>query len=91
VSGFNVYSAEVESVIEKNSKVSEVAVIGVASEKTGEAVKAFVVRKDRSLDENELLSYCRHYLTGYKLPSHIVFLERLPKSSLGKVLKKQLK
>jgi long-chain acyl-CoA synthetase len=91
VSGFNVYPAEVELVIEKNPKVSEVAVIGIPSEKTGEAVKAFVVRKDESLKEHELLSYCRQYLTGYKVPAHIVFLKQLPKSSLGKILKNKLK
>ena len=66
------------------------AVIGVPSEKTGEAIKAFVVRKDKHLNVAELLNYCRCALTGYKLPQHIVFLDYLPRSSLGKILKKDL-
>jgi long-chain acyl-CoA synthetase len=87
VSGFNVYPAEIEAVIQKHPKVREVAVIGVPSEATGETVKAFVVRKDNSLDKEELLAHCQQYLTGYKLPTQIVFLQSLPKSSLGKILK----
>ncbi len=91
VSGFNVYPTEIETVIQKHSKVREVAVIGMPSETTGEAIKAFVVPLDNTLNEKELLDYCRQYLTGYKLPAKIVFLSRLPKSSLGKILKKNLK
>ncbi len=88
VSGFNVYPAEIEAIIQKHPKVSEVAVIGIPSETTGEAVKAFIVRRNTSLTEKELLAYCRHYLTAYKLPAKIVFINHLPKSSLGKILKK---
>ncbi|MES2998339.1 MAG: AMP-binding protein [Pseudomonadota bacterium] len=91
VSGFNVYPTEIEAVIQKHPKVSEVAVIGSPSEKTGEAVNAFVVRRDNTLHEKELLDYCHHYLTAYKVPTNIVFLESLPKSSLGKILKNKLK
>lgn len=91
VSGFNVYPTEVEAIMQKHAKVSEVAVVGIPSEKTGEAIKAFVVRRDNSLNEKELLSYCQQYLAGYKVPAHIVFINQLPKSSLGKILKKKLK
>ena len=90
VSGFNVYPEEVEHVIQQNPKVKEVAVIGVPSEKTGEAIKAFVVRADQSLTAEELLVYCRSELTAYKLPHEIKFLKYLPKSTLGKILKKNL-
>jgi long-chain acyl-CoA synthetase len=90
VSGFNVYPEEIENLLQQHPKVKEVAVIGVRSEKTGEAIKAFVVGKDKSLSAEELLSYCRRALTGYKLPHQIVFLNKLPKSALGKVLKKDL-
>jgi long-chain acyl-CoA synthetase len=90
VSGFNVYPEEIERVIQKNPKVKEVAVIGVFSDKTGEAIKAFVVKKDQSLTIEELLNDCRASLTGYKLPHEIVFLKYLPKSEIGKILKKDL-
>jgi long-chain acyl-CoA synthetase len=90
VSGFNVYPEEVEHVIQQNPKVKEVAVISVPSEKTGEAIKAFVVKADESLTTTELLEYCRSALTAYKLPHEITFLKHLPKSMLGKVLKKDL-
>lgn len=90
VSGFNVYPEEIEQVIQQNPKVKEVAVIGIPSDKTGEAIKAFVVRKDESLTAEELLNYCRAALTAYKLPHEISFLNHLPKSALGKILKKDL-
>ena len=90
VSGFNVYPEEVEHVIQQHSKVKEVAVIGVPSEKTGETIKAFVVRADQSLTAEELFAYCRSELTAYKLPHEIKFLNHLPKSALGKILKKNL-
>ncbi|WP_280521773.1 AMP-binding enzyme [Rickettsiella grylli] len=91
VSGFNVYPEEVEQVIQQNPKVKEVAVMGIPSDKTGEAVKAYVVKKDHSLTTNDVLKNCRLALTDYKLPSEIVFLNRLPKSTLGKILKKDLR
>lgn len=91
VSGFNVYPEEVEQVIQQNPKVKEVAVIGIPSDKTGEAIKAYVVKKDQSLTTNDVLKNCRLTLTDYKLSSEIVFLNRLPKSTLGKILKKDLR
>ncbi|MFZ0218953.1 MAG: AMP-binding protein [Candidatus Aquirickettsiella sp.] len=90
VSGFNVYPEEIEHIIQQNPKVREVAVIGVPSDKTGEAIKAFVVSKDQSLTSEALLNYCRTALTGYKLPHEIIFVNSLPKSALGKILKKDL-
>lgn len=90
VSGFNVYPEEIEGLIQQNPKVKEVAVIGIPSETTGEAIKAFVVKKDQSLTSEELFNYCRVALTAYKLPHEIIFLNYLPKSMLGKTLKKDL-
>ncbi len=90
VSGFNVYPEEIEQIIQQNPKVKEVAVIGIPSDKTGEAIKAFVVKEDESLTTEELLNYCRVALTAYKLPHEITFLNHLPKSALGKILKKDL-
>ncbi|MGC1854183.1 MAG: AMP-binding protein [Candidatus Aquirickettsiella sp.] len=90
VSGFNVYPEEIEQIIQQNPKVKEVAVIGIPSDKTGEAIKAFVVKEDESLTSEELLNYCRVALTAYKLPHEITFLNHLPKSALGKILKKDL-
>lgn len=91
VSGFNVYPNEVEEVIAKEEGVKEVAVIGIPSEKTGEAVKAFIVKKDPNLDEKKIIEHCRKYLTGYKIPKFIEFRDELPKSNVGKVLRKKLK
>lgn len=88
VSGFNVYPNEVEDVIVENEKVNEVCVIGVPSEKSGEVVKAFIVRKDNSLTEKEVLDYCKESLTGYKRPKHVEFIDELPKSNVGKILRK---
>lgn len=90
VSGFNVYPEEIEQIIQQNPKVKEVAIIGVPSTKTGEAIKAFVIKKDESLTSEELLNYCRAALTSYKLPHEIKFVNYLPKSALGKILKKKL-
>jgi len=91
VSGFNVYPNEIEDVIAHHPKVLEVAVIGVADEKSGEAVKACVVRRDDSLTAEELKAYCTENLTGYKRPRHIEFFEELPKSNVGKILRKDLR
>jgi long-chain acyl-CoA synthetase len=91
VSGFNVYPAEIEDVIARHPKVLEVAVIGIPDERCGEAVKAFIVRKDKSLTDSEILGHCREYLTGYKLPKFIEFRESLPKSNIGKVLRRELR
>ena len=91
VSGFNVYPNEVEDVIAGVPGVTECAVAGVPDEKTGEAVKAFVVARDASLDEATLLAHCRAQLAAYKVPRHVEFVQALPKSSVGKILRRQLR
>ena len=91
VSGFNVFPNEVEEVVIAHPKVLEVAVIGIPSEKSGEAVKLFVVKKDKSLSEKELLVYCKENLTGYKIPKEIEFRKELPKSNVGKILRRILR
>ena len=91
VSGFNVYPNEIEDVIAQHPKVLEVACIGINSEKTGEALKLFVVKKDASLTEEELISFARQELTGYKVPKNIEFRDELPKSNVGKILRRELR
>lgn len=91
VSGFNVFPNEVENVIVNHEKVLEVGVIGVPDGKTTEAVKAFVVKKDNSLTPEELLEFCRENLTAYKCPKHIEFRDELPKTNVGKILRRALK
>ncbi len=91
VSGFNVYPNEVEDVIAMHVKVLEVAAIGVPDNKSTEAVKIFVVKKDDSLTENDLREFCKDKLTGYKQPKHIEFRTELPKSNVGKILRRLLK
>lgn len=91
VSGFNVYPNEVEEVIASHPKVLEVGVVGVPNEQTGEAVKAFVVKKDSSLTEKEILDFCHENLTRYKIPKSIEFRNELPKSNVGKILRRKLK
>lgn len=91
VSGFNVFPNEIEDVVSRFNRVLECAVIGVPSESTGEAVKLFVVKKDPDLTAEEVKQYCRAYLTPYKVPHKIEFVEALPKSSLGKVLRRKLR
>ena len=91
VSGFNVYPNEIEEVISHNDKVMEVACIGVPNEKTGEALKVFVVKKDPSLTKEELIEFCRTELTAYKVPKDIEFRDELPKSNVGKILRRELR
>jgi long-chain acyl-CoA synthetase len=91
VSGFNVYPNEIEDVVALHPKVLEVAVIGVPDEKSTEAVKVFVVKSDPSLTDEELRSYCKEQLTGYKRPRHIEFRDELPKSNVGKILRRELR
>lgn len=91
VSGFNVYPNEVEDVIADHPKVLEVAAIGIPSERSGEAVKIFVVKKDESLTKEELKSFSKKYLTGYKTPDFIEFKSELPKSNVGKILRRTLR
>lgn len=91
VSGFNVYPTEIEEVIASHPGVSEVAVVGVPSQATGEAVKAFIVRKDPDVTEDDIKAYCRQSLTGYKAPRVIVFRDNLPKTPVGKILRRELR
>jgi len=91
VSGFNVYPNEIEDVVATNPKVFEVAAIGVPDEKTGEAIKLFVVKKDDSLSSEELIKFCRENLTNYKVPKLVEFRTELPKSNVGKILRKDLR
>lgn len=91
VSGFNVYPNEIEDVVAAHPKVLEAGVVGVVDDKSGEAVKLFVVRGDKSLTEEELRAYCKEELTGYKRPRHIIFTDELPKSNVGKILRRELR
>ncbi|MFP6829945.1 MAG: AMP-binding protein [Gammaproteobacteria bacterium] len=91
VSGFNVYPSEIEGVVVSHPGVLEAAVIGVPDAGTGEAVKLFVVKKDAALGEQELVDYCRERLTGYKIPHQVEFRDDLPKTNVGKVLKRDLR
>ncbi|WP_257797223.1 long-chain-fatty-acid--CoA ligase FadD [Aggregatibacter actinomycetemcomitans] len=91
VSGFNVYPNEIEDVVMLNNKVSEVVAIGVPHEVSGETIKLFVVKKDESLTRDELRTHCREHLTGYKIPKDIEFREELPKSNVGKILRRVLR
>ncbi|ENO90174.1 long-chain-fatty-acid--CoA ligase [Thauera linaloolentis] len=91
VSGFNVYPNEVEDVVASHPGVIEVAAVGVPDERSGEAVKVFVVRKDPSLTEAELIAYCHENLTGYKVPHRVEFRDELPKSNVGKILRRELR
>jgi long-chain acyl-CoA synthetase len=91
VSGFNVYPNEVEEVVAGHPGVMEVACIGVPDKNSGEAVKLFVVRKDPNLTAEQLLDYCKHELTAYKKPKYIEFRDELPKTNVGKILRRQLR
>lgn len=91
VSGFNVYPNEIEDVIALNDKVLEVAAIGEANEASGEIVKVFVVKKDSSLTKDEIIDHCRKHLTGYKIPKRVEFREDLPKTNVGKILRRVLR
>lgn len=91
VSGFNVYPNEVEAVVVGHPGVLEVAALGVPDEHSGEAVKLFVVRRDPALTEEELVAWCRQNLTGYKRPKSIEFRDELPKSNVGKILRRALR
>lgn len=91
VSGFNVYPNEIEEVVAMNEKVLEVAAVGVPNEATGEAVKVFVVKKDASLTEQEVIQHCRQHLTGYKVPKLVEFRTELPKTNVGKILRRELR
>lgn len=91
VSGFNVYPNEIEEVIASHPGVLECAVIGIPDSKSGEAVKAFVVKKDPNLTAEAVIKFCHEQLTGYKVPKHIEFRNDLPKTNVGKILRRQLR
>ncbi|WP_020558664.1 AMP-binding protein [Thiofilum flexile] len=91
VSGFNVYPNEIEDVLAAHPKILESGVIGVKDEHSGEIVKAFIVKKDPSLTVEEVQQHCRELLTSYKRPKQIVFVDSLPKSNVGKILRKELR
>ncbi|MBC7539095.1 MAG: long-chain-fatty-acid--CoA ligase [Bacteriovorax sp.] len=91
VSGFNVYPNEIEDVVSQHPKVFEVAAIGVPDEKTTEAIKLFIVKKDQSLTSEEIIKFCRENLTNYKIPRHVEFRTELPKTNVGKILRKDLR
>ena len=91
VSGFNVFPNEVEEVMAGHDKILECAAVGIPSEKSGEVVKLFVVKKDKSLTEDEVIAYARENMTGYKVPKAVEFREELPKSNVGKILRRMLR
>lgn len=91
VSGFNVYPNEIEDVVAQHSGVLEVAAIGIPDEKTGEAVKLYITKRDRNLTKEDVLKHCRENLTKYKVPKQIEFIEELPKSNVGKIIRRILR
>jgi long-chain acyl-CoA synthetase len=91
VSGFNVYPNEIEDVVMTHPGVHEVGAVGVPDVKSGEAVKIVVVRKDKKLTDAEIIAHCRLYLTGYKTPRHVEFRDSLPRTPIGKILRRELR
>jgi long-chain acyl-CoA synthetase len=91
VSGFKVYPNEVEEVLASHPKVLEAGVVGLADEHSGEVVKAFVVARDKSATKEELIEYARKNLTNYKVPRQIEFRDSLPKTAVGKILRRELR
>jgi long-chain acyl-CoA synthetase len=91
VSGFNVYPNEVEDVVAKHPGVLEVAAVAQPDERAGEVVAVFIVRKDPSLTEAQLIEHCKTQLTGYKVPKKVYFRDELPKTNVGKILRRELR
>ena len=91
VSGFNVYPNEIEAVVSAHPGVLECACVGVPDPVSGEAVKLFVVRKDAALTSSQLMDYCREQLAAYKKPKFIEFRTELPKTNVGKILRRELR
>ena len=91
VSGFNVYPNEIEDILATHPKILEAAAVGIEDEKSGEVVKVFIVKKDNSLTEKEVITFCKEHLTGYKVPKKVAFREELPKTNVGKILRRELR
>jgi long-chain acyl-CoA synthetase len=91
VSGFNVYPTEIEQVVNLHPGVLECAAVGVVDPHSGEAVKLYVVKSDSTLSEDDIARYCRENFTGYKRPKYIEFRDELPKSNVGKILRRELR
>ena len=91
VSGFNVFPVDVEDIVTKHAGVAEAAVVGAPCENTGEKVVVYVVKKDENLSESDLIEHCRNGLTNYKVPKKVCFVDDLPKSPVGKVLRRELR
>jgi long-chain acyl-CoA synthetase len=91
VSGFNVYPNEIEGVVAMHDGVLECAAVGVPDDKSGEAVKLFVVKKDPALTAEAVIKHCRAHLTGYKVPREVEFRTELPKTNVGKILRRELR
>ncbi len=90
VSGFNVYPNELEGVLSKHPKILECAVIGIEDEKSGQVPKAFIVKQDANLTQDEVMAFLKQQLTSYKMPKYIEFVSELPKSAVGKILRREL-
>ena len=90
VSGFNVYPNEIENVIASHPKVSQVGVLGVPDPHSSEVPKAFIVKKESSLSQEEIISFCKKHLVAYKIPKYVQFMDQLPRSNIGKVLRRKL-
>jgi long-chain acyl-CoA synthetase len=91
VSGFKAYPAEIEDVVMLHPGVEDAGAVGIADEHSGEAVALFVVRKDPALTADAVLAHCKQHLTGYKLPRRVEFRDKLPKTPLGKILRRELR
>jgi long-chain acyl-CoA synthetase len=91
VSGFNVYPNEIEDVVAKHPGVFEVVAVGVPDEQAGEVVKLFVVKRDPALTEIDIFNFCKEQLTGYKRPKVVEFRTELPKTNVGKILRRALR
>ena len=91
VSGFNVYPNEIEAVVVQHPGVLECAAVGIPDRRSGEAVKLFIVKRDESLTEEQVLAHCREHLTAYKCPRDVEFRRELPKSNVGKILRRELR
>jgi long-chain acyl-CoA synthetase len=91
ISGFKVFPNEIEDVVASHPGVLECAAVGVPDDKSGEAVMLFVVRRDKNLSKEALAAYCAEKLTGYKRPKYIEFRDELPKTNVGKILRRELR